>query len=301
MIIVRISGGLGNQMFQYAFARAIKEKTGLEVRLDTDYYTNIGSGEAKRTFELHKFKISLAEASTQDKKNLGFNKMYDKSFLQISLRRIYRIIDAHKPLNLRKIILEPSFTFQKEMTEAIRDNSYISGIWQSEKYFQSIEEIIRNEFSLKHEFSAPAKLVQEIIRKTQAISIHVRRGDYVSNSNTNQKHGTCSPEYYQKAITYICSHISTPHFFVFSDDIAWVESELAIPGNVTYVSKNNIPGPEELLLMSMCKHNIVANSSFSWWGAWLNQNKQKIVIAPQRWFGADINTKDLIPDSWVRV
>ncbi len=124
----------------------------------------------------------------------------------------------------------------------------------------------------------------------------------MTNTHTNQKHGICPPEYYQQAIKYIQTQVNDPHFFVFSDDIGWVKSHLKIPDPVNYVSNNDISSQEELLLMSSCKHNIIANSSFSWWGAWLNQYPEKIVIAPKKWFNLEtIDTRDLIPETWIRL
>jgi len=146
------------------------------------------------------------------------------------------------------------------------------------------------------------QFAQQILAK-ESISLHIRRGDYVSNVYTNSVHGTCSLDYYQQAVTLLESKLNNPHFFIFSDDLAWAKEHLSFIENVTFVELDvNIPDHDEMFLMSQCLHHIIANSSFSWWGAWLNKNLDKIVIAPKRWFiDETYNTSDLIPDAWIRL
>ena len=139
------------------------------------------------------------------------------------------------------------------------------------------------------------------MQQVNAVSVHVRRGDYVNNKNANAFHGVCSPEYYRKAIELIAKRVDSPKYFVFSDDIEWVKEHIEIP-NAVFVSQKDIADHEELVLMSKCKHAIIANSSFSWWGAWLNANPNKLVIAPKQWVSdSRVNTVDAIPAEWVRI
>ena len=172
---------------------------------------------------------------------------------------------------------------------------YLEGYWQSDKYFQDVSTQLRREISLKANGIAP-------IEDANAVSLHVRRGDYISNPVTNQFHGASSVTYYQAAIDYITQHISQPHFYIFSDDMEWVKQHLPLPQSVTYVSNGQLHDYEELVLMSHCQHHIIANSSFSWWGAWLNPSDQKIVIAPKQWFNnSAFDTTDLIPAAWIQL
>jgi len=183
------------------------------------------------------------------------------------------------------------------------ENIYFEGYWQSEKYFLNYREDLLEEFTLKKELHPKSKEYENKIREVQSVSLHIRRGDYVTNTHTNSVHGTCSLQYYRDAVKEIEIKVEDPHFFIFSDDLAWVKENLDFIDNVAFVELDKeIPDHEEMVLMSLCKHNIIANSSFSWWSAWLNQNDKKIVIAPKKWFNDQtINTEDLIPNTWIKI
>ena len=300
IIISRISGGLGNQLFQYAVARSIAENNGAQTVLDTSWFIN-NKNDTKRDFLLPFFNISAREMKKEDEKNINLPDTINNTFYNKIKRKIFRILENLKPLDKKKFIIEPSFNFHPEILK-IRNSCYLSGVWQSEKYFKEIEDIIRKEFTLKNK---PAKKTGEWIEKIEnanSVSLHIRRGDYVENQKTNQFHGTCDLGYYEKAIKIISEKIKNPEFFIFSDDINWAKDNLKINFPTYFVSDKDIPDYEELIVMSKCKHDIIANSSFSWWGAWLNQNKDKIVIAPKNWFKAKhLDTKDLIPESWLTI
>ena len=136
-----------------------------------------------------------------------------------------------------------------------------------------------------------------------SVSVHVRRGDYVNDPKTNAYHGTCSLDYYKKAVEIIRNKVKDPVFFIFSDDAEWVKKNFNIDEQQVLVSEpEKLSLTEELKLMASCRHSVVANSSFSWWGAWLNNNNEKMVIAPQKWFADPlIDTSDLIPSAWIRI
>jgi hypothetical protein len=181
----------------------------------------------------------------------------------------------------------------------VKESVYLSGVWQSEKYFRDYEKNIRKEITLKNAPSPEFERMKRQITQNQSVSIHVRRGDYVTKAKTNSLHGTCSPEYYRLAIKEISNNLTSPTFFIFTDDVTWTKENLQIKQNNIYVSGNKFSNAEELILMSMCQHNIIANSTFSWWAAWLNTNPHKVVIAPKQWFATStIDTKDLIPPNW---
>jgi hypothetical protein len=180
---------------------------------------------------------------------------------------------------------------------------YLDGYWQSENYFTDVAETIRTEITLRQPYGRDAgKMAASIAAKLISVSLHVRRADYVQDMKTNKAHGTCTKEYYDAALACIGKKVPNFHVFVFSDDIEWVKTAMTIPYPTTYVSNPEIADYEELILMSSCTHAIIANSSFSWWGAWLNRNSNKIVIAPRQWVvRGRHNYKDITPPSWIRI
>jgi hypothetical protein len=197
------------------------------------------------------------------------------------------------------VIAERHFHFDPRILD-LPGNVYLDGYWQSEKYFKDIESIIRSEFIVKTMSDPANEAMSERICGTESVSVHVRRKDYVSDSATSRIHGGCSLAYYYAAAERIARAVAEPHFFVFSDDAQWARENLDLKYPTTFVTHN---GPdknyEDLRLMTLCNHHIVANSTFSWWGAWLSINPDKMVIAPRKWFAeSDLDCRDLIPDSW---
>ena len=202
----------------------------------------------------------------------------------------------------RKIMDKRAVVFQAEFLEP-RNHAYYEGYFQSEKYFLHIRERLLREFKISTPplHNSDNRRILDLILKKNAISLHIRRGDYLTPKNT-ERHCLCSPSYYQNAIQYIIQRVENPHFFIFSDDISWVYDNFKISYPYTIVDVNDsYTGYYDLELMRNCKHNIIANSTFSWWGAWLNENPNKIVIAPQRWFMNQEDEIDIIPSSWVKI
>jgi hypothetical protein len=200
-------------------------------------------------------------------------------------------------------IKEKHFNFDKSVL-FLRDDIYLQGYWQSEKYFKDISHIIRREFTLREPLSeASQQIAQKIKTSANSVSLHIRRGDYISNPTTNSVHGVCSLRYYQECVQVLNEKVGDVSLFVFSDDPVWVKENLSYKYSMIFVNHNGVEHAfEDMHLMSLCQHNIIANSSFSWWGAWLNNNPHKVVLAPKHWFRKeDIDTKDLIPDNWIRV
>lgn len=297
--IIRISGGLGNQMFQYAAGLAISLHNNAEFLLDLSFFKKCDFGDTKRDFYLNNFNISGNIAKDSDIAGIGLPNMTKKDILSKSKRKLFRITEYFKPIYRKKIIIEPYFHFCPDILK-IKKNCYLSGVWQSEKYFKNIKNIIRKEFTLKNEPNIELTNWIKIINKYNSISLHIRRGDYINSQKTNQFHGVCSLSYYYSAIEKILSRVTNPYFFIFSDDIDWAKNNLKIKSPAIFAGGNGIADYEELILISKCKHNIIANSSFSWWGAWLNENKDQIVISPKEWFNVkNINTSDLIPERWI--
>lgn len=291
MIIVRLFGGLGNQLFQYAAGRRIAHTNNTALKLDISWFEK----ESNRKYKLNKFNIIGDVASNQEIAKL---KKLGNNLVDITSRSVEWL----KPYYKRTLIKERFYHFDSHILD-VGSNAYLDGYWQSERYFNDIPDIIRREFTLKTGIDNVNKPNYRLITSMNSVSIHVRRGDYVSDKKVNEFHGICSIEYYHKAIEQITKVISEPSFFVFSDDPTWVKDNLNIPYPTTVITNNGIDNDyEDLRLMSLCKHHIIANSSFSWWGAWLSTDREKIVIAPSKWFNnTDMDTCDLIPNSWVRI
>lgn len=286
MIIIKIIGGLGNQMFQYVYAKALQQK-GHEVKIDISAFETY---KLHGGYQLDKYNIDL-ESSTKDEND----KFYKNTFFYKVLRRF--------GMDFSRRIKEKSLVFDNRFLE-IEDNSYLDGYFQCEKYFKDIREIILKQFTINLELSSYAKEIEnKILNSQNSCSIHIRRGDYIVGNNINI-HGACDIEYYKKAIQYLEEKVENINYFIFSDDIEWVKENLAIENAIYIDSKEKRIPHEDIYLMSLCKNNIIANSSFSWWGAWLNQNEKKIVIAPKRWFADDkleSQSKDIVCESWVRI
>jgi hypothetical protein len=292
MIVANVIGGLGNQMFQYASGLALAHlhQTGFEIDVSGFRGYALHNG-----FELNRvFNISAKTCSTGN--------MY--KMLSISgakfVRRVLRR-PAFSKIRHKKHIVEPSHAYWAPFL-SLSNHLYLDGYWQSEKYFKEIDAVIRGEFTFKPSMNTHNNNIAEQIKATNSVSLHIRRGDYVSNPQ-NAFIGTCSLDYYASAIKYINSVVPQAHFFIFSDDVDWVKANLILESKHTYVDFNKgADSYNDMRLMSLSKHNIIANSSFSWWGAWLNNHSDKIVIAPKKWFASElINDTDLVPISWIRL
>lgn len=215
---------------------------------------------------------------------------------------IYRLWNASKAYYHRRWVDEQSIRFDKNVLKCPRE-VYLCGYWQTEKYFVEIAPILREDLTVKQPLGGSNLGMMEKIKACTAVSLHVRRGDYVADPPTASTHGILPLEYYQAAIGLIRERISAPTFFVFSDEIPWVRENLRVDdAEVVYVDHNSTDTDyEDLRLMSHCQHHIIANSSFSWWGAWLSSYENKIVIAPRKWYAIDLDTRDLVPESWIRL
>ncbi|RRS32181.1 MAG: hypothetical protein P794_02045 [Epsilonproteobacteria bacterium (ex Lamellibrachia satsuma)] len=291
MVISNILGGLGNQMFQYAIGRAISLHTKQELKLDILEFDSYDL----RNYELDVFNIQGQIASNFEIEKIKYRQV---SFLK---KIYYKIKKYDRPLS-EKFYKEKFYYYDVDIAR-IKGDVYLFGYWQSEKYFDNCRDIISQDFTLKYPISKQSNHFEKMIQERPSISLHIRRGDYVNNQTTNSYHGICSLEYYKNTIQYMESKVDNPCFFIFSDDLRWAKENLDFIDNKVFIDLDDeTPDHEEMYLMSQCKHNIIANSSFSWWGAWLNQNEEKIVVAPKQWFNDPaIDTGDLIPKSWIRL
>ena len=270
MIISNLTGGLGNQMFQYALGRhlAIKNKTELKLHFTNALFCT------PRTFSLDCFNIQAEIATDGDLKKLGVVK-------NRIINRLLYLIDERYGIQFNKHIITQRYpyTFNSDYLN-IKDNSYIQGYWADERYFKSAENIIRKEFTPKEKLDEKNQKILKQIQSTMSVSIHVRRGDYITNKTNILKF--IGLDYYVTAINNIKKSISNPVFFVFSDDIPWCKKNLdQLSNNICYINHNTGKNSyKDLVLMNACKQNIIANSSFSWWSGWLNINSNKIIVKP---------------------
>jgi Glycosyl transferase family 11 len=297
LVITRLIGGLGNQMFQYATGRALALRNGAALKFDVTGFAVVGS-HTKRWYELNCFSVHGGEASEAELARFGRAGKPRSPRLEQMLRRLR--IDWRR--GALPIYHEPHFQFDPAVPE-LSAPVYLDGYWQCERYFSGIAGVLRREFTAQAPLDGENAAIAAGIDAVNAVSLHVRRGDYVSNPTTNRVHGTCSPDYYRRAIDYVAGRTAAPHIFVFSDDPQWGRANLRFAVPMTFVDANPPDhGYRDMQLMARCRHHIIANSSFSWWGAWLNPSPDKTVIAPQQWFSASKNdTSDLIPPDWVRL
>lgn len=284
-------------MFQYAVGRCLSYKHNTQLKLDVSFLKSRQERCIPRTYELKYLRINEVIAKPIEVAKITGLGISLCSDTLLRLRHMAGVIKLRP-----NVYSEKHFHFDPEVLSA-PDNVYLQGYWQSEKYFKEIEDIIRQEFSIGASLTGKNLDVAELIKSTDSVSVHVRRGDYIASERAMAMHGICGMDYYMRCVEKIRSYVKMPHFFIFSDEPDWVRENmrLSLPMTIVY---HNPPdkGYEDMRLMILCKHNIIANSSFSWWGAWLNSNPEKIVIAPQTWFNdPSRNTKDLIPNGWLKI
>lgn len=289
-------GGLGNQMFQAAAGFALADQYKVPLKLDTTFLEDrsIKENFTYRNYELNCFDYPFQIADKVDIKK----SMPIESFL---VRNLYKLL----PFTKWVYYLETEQGFEPSFFQ-LPSNVYLEGYWQSEKYIQHIKKKIWQLFTFKEIPDQLNRNIANFIKNVNSVSVHIRRSDYVSNASNNQYHGTCDLAYYEKAIQYVIAKINNPVFYFFSDDMEWVlENFGTLPFEKVFVTGNlGTNSYIDMQLMSDCRHNIVANSSFSWWGAWLNQNEDKMVIAPKIWFanqGKNQQTEHLIPQNWISI
>lgn len=285
MIITKINGGLGNQLFQYAAGRALAHHHQTELVLDLSWYKQPPLGNTPRAYELDKYPIVARIAGPQEESAFRF-------YHGRILRRVPLLPRPWRHAREAHFQYDPVFL-------NLPDNTYLDGYWQSNKYFEEIGSLIRSELQAIPGPGQKNQLLLDDISSKNSIALHIRRGDYLSNPTAAQYHSVCSLEYYQNAVQLIAAKVANPHFFVFSDDVAWAQANLNLRFPVTFVGHNvGDQAFQDLRLMSHCKHQIIANSSFSWWGAWLNPNPNKMVVAPKKWFLVNKDTSTLFPLDW---
>ncbi len=277
MIYTRFHGRTGNQMFQYAAARALALSRGVQVVLDDRLAIDRGERSITRIFDLPVTTGPMPPSK------------HDRKLAYYLWRYLGRSPLYHREKGLG---FNPAFF-------DLPDDSYLHGYWQSEKYFGPHADQIRADFAMPVASGRNAELAAEIA-ETLSVSLHVRRGDYVALST----HGVCDQAYYDAALAQILPKFDQdPVIYVFSDEPDWARDHLALPGRRVVIDHNGEDGDfEDMRLMSLCQNHVIANSSFSWWGAWLDARDDKIVVAPKNWFAnSKLANPDILPQEWLRV
>ncbi len=292
MIIVKLIGGLGNQMFQYALAFSLAERTGSHSALDITGFQHY----TLHRYSLDHLKVNLPVASDRDLAR------YRPTAAQNILRSLLGPLGLSDRIVPRHYIRERHLGYDPRILQLSGDY-YLDGYWQSERYFRSHRASILSEFRVTTAPRGTDREVLKDIERSESIAVHVRRGDYATNPQTQSIHGLLPWQYYLDAFAFIKERVTKPRFFIFSDDLDWVRRTVGSSLDVRFVDHNTAAtNYEDLRLMSACKHQIIANSSFSWWAGWLNPNPDKTVIAPKRWFTApNLDATDLVPAEWVRL
>jgi hypothetical protein len=294
-VAVQILGGLGNQLFEYAAGRSLANRLGARLILDcTPRMAN------SRKFALDRFSIQAAVIhngpatirSRYFRREGNLGRWVTNTFHDVFPCTVQ--IDGH----CFKVMYEKElFTYDRRF-DILAGSIYLTGWWQSYRYFEKIANVVRSELRMKE---APPRANGgwlERIRQTKSVCLHVRRGDYLDSRNY---FGLCTPTYYARAVKIMRERIESPTFFVFSDDLTWCRDQLSM-ADLQFVDAN---GPDdaaaELQLMATCRHHILANSSLSWWAAWLGDHPEQVVIAPDPWFAGGPPARDLLPNQWIRL
>jgi hypothetical protein len=291
MIIVALMGGLGNQMFQYAAGRRLAYITNQEIKIDVDFFTTKqGKDITKRNYELSGFNIVEDFATKKEIRKF-------KNIITLAIRKFFPGWTANPYVKEKQFQIDPTLL-------SLKREVYIEGHWISEGYFHDITPIIRQDFKFKREIPHQANSIHLKIRACNSICIQVRRGDYITNKKVANVHQTTSLDFFKRAIEIIKSKVPYPVFFIFSDDPEWCEENFRELENVCFVEREFPTGSTTnyLQLMASCKHFIISNSTFAWWGAWLSDWTEKIVIAPKKWVNDDqVVTDDVYPTSWIKI
>jgi len=292
---MKLKGGLGNQLFQYACGRALTLDSGKKLVLDISRFDSHRRNETPWPYALSDFhikaQVGLSPFQGRLLKASGKKRGLKKKIAQLLFPVTH--------------VTEAGFVYQEAARATALTGAYFfDGYWQSAKYFDHQRTALLDDLQLTQPLSARSQaLLDKISLSSSSVALHIRRGDYVTNASANAVHGTCTIDYYLNAMSHMENTFVAPVFFVFSDDIEWAKSNLGNKHSMVFANYDqNVPAHEDMHLISACQHQVIANSSFSWWGAWLNRNPDKIVIAPQKWFqDAKLDTRDLVPDAWVKI
>ena len=291
MIVLRIEGGLGNIMFQYALGRHLSLTNHLPLKFDVESCLINPLGDYSLSLEAFNINIHDNLATPSE---IKYFKRYQRKTGHYAFLHNFLIADK------TRYIQEYKPCFQSEVLSSA-DNIYLHGWWQNEKYFIDSRKTLLDDFTVQTPIEGQNFLTAELIRTLESVAIHVRRADYVTNPKTKQYHGELTYDYYKEALNRITFLIPNPTLFIFSDDIPWVKKNFPFSFETVYIEWNSDAPHEDMRLMNLCKHHIIANSSFSWWGAWLARSPNQIVVAADRWTQDPRDLNERVPARWIRI
>ena len=302
MIVAKIVGGLGNQLFEYAAARALALHFKTDLKLDLSFFNE---PKFKVTYRLDKFNLPFTVATEID-----YSKLKNCNKIPKPIRVLKRLGIKIYPYYKKTHIIEQQVLELYKRRKNINTNYYIEGWLANEIYFKNIRKTLLDELNADYYLKEDNMYLNEEIENNNSVAVHIRRGEYLSNSYFK----LLPTSFYENAIKKAKKIFENPTFYFFSDDIKWVKNEFSQVANAVFVDNNSIVQSfyntvgdiEDLMLMRKCKHQIIANSTFSWWGAWLNKNPSKLVIAPKQWFTNQAAQKryekgNLIPKKWIKI
>lgn len=301
MIITKLVSGLGNQLFQYCVGRQLAIAKQVPLKLDVSFFNS----QELRSYKLNYYKIEAELATEADikpfrKEMERYQKLHQKTSLSA---KVYRNAEPLIfPKHTKNYFKEATWWILEDAIFKTKKDVFIEGYWQHYKYFENMPLQIFDELDIKDELSSSAQSwLSSVKNNEQSVSVHIRRGDYVTDVNANYLMGVLPVDYYNKAIQLMSNKLTNPSFYFFSDDLDWVKENIIVENPAFYVSGN--PDYVDLDLMKHCKHNIIANSTFSWWGAFLNRNPDKIVIAPDQWSAReDVNNNIKLQfPNWIKL
>lgn len=288
-VTVRLLGGLGNQMFQYAAALSLANRHEMQLKIDLSAFD---------TYKTWPYQLDCLQLP----QNLCFDKPAPRQQMSNGmLARLGRRVISRPS---EGVYHEPHFHFDENLLNMGCQNVVLEGYFQSPRYFQGVEDRLREQYQLSSDWSSIGQIwLDKINASPCSIALHVRRGDYLS-AGASGTHSSLNLDYYRRSIDLMRKLLGQEiQFFLFSDDAEFVESTFSDLASAQVVTSNPDAPWEDMFLMAHCRHNIIANSSYSWWGAWLNPNPEKYVIAPAQWFTpakmAVCNVLDLYPDDWI--
>jgi hypothetical protein len=293
VIITNLIGGLGNQLFQYATGLAVARHTGAELRVAVDMFEDY---RLHQGFELARvFNLDIREASASEMRDcLGpFRSKRARRLIARFLPGVW--YEGH-------LVVQPTIRYWPGILD-VGPNAYLHGYWQSERFFDAVVTELRSALSFRFPLEGENAKFAMRMQSCNSVAVHVRRGDYLSNPKNKALFADCSPKYYLDAVKLVLDSQPDAHFFIFSDDPAWAK-ELLVPltANIEVIEHNRgADSYNDLRLMSLSRHIIIGNSTFSWWGAWLQEREDKIIIAPKRWLRSPRLDIDIIPQRWIRI